>query len=262
VDALEIGGLRGSDFSTQEWYRYLNCGYRVAVCGGTDKMGAYCALGWRRTYALTDPKRPFTYANWTKAVRAGRTFSTNGPLIDLVVDGRRIGDTIDMSRRGGTVEVVAEAECVWPLGVIEIVHNGRVVADTRSTRGAKKLRVATKLKLDGSGWIAARCAGCDRHPGGYIAAHTSPVYVRCDNHRLFNGPAAEHMLALVEGGMEYLNNLATAFDEPSRKRMVKLFEQAQAELKGRLVLEGGHTHHHGHGPYHHHGHGGGADHQH
>ncbi|KKK94717.1 hypothetical protein LCGC14_2680060, partial [marine sediment metagenome] len=41
VDALEIGGLRGTDFAVQEWYRYLNCGYRVAVVGGTDKMSAY-----------------------------------------------------------------------------------------------------------------------------------------------------------------------------------------------------------------------------
>ena len=70
------------------------------------------------------------------------------------------------------------------------------------------------------------------------------------------------MLALVEGGMEYLNAVATAFDEPSRKRMVKLFKEAQRELKGRLVVEGGHSHHHGHGPYHTHGHGHQPDHDH
>lgn len=61
------------------------------------------------------------------------------------------------------------------------------------------------------------------------------------------------MLALVEGGMEYLNTLATVFDEAARKRMTKLFKEAQRELKGRLVVEGGHTHHHGDGAFHHHG---------
>lgn len=70
------------------------------------------------------------------------------------------------------------------------------------------------------------------------------------------------MLALVEGGIEYLHTLATAFDEPARKRMVKLFKQAREELKGRLVTEAGHTHHHGTGAYHTHGHGPAADHRH
>ena len=88
-----------------------------------------------------------------------------------------------------------------------------------------------------------------------MAAHTSPIYIRCGRKRAFDGPAAEHMLALVEGGMEYLNKLATVYDERSRKRMVKLFNEVRQELKGRLVVEAAHTHHHGRGAYHTHGHG-------
>ena len=262
VDALEINPNRDGGFPVQEWYRYLNCGYRVAVAGGTDKMGAYCPLGWMRTYALTDPNRPFNYGNWARAVRAGRTFSTTGPLIGVMADGKCIGDTIQVSASGGTIEVDAQAESFWPLGKIEIVHNGRVVASERASRGAKKLRVRTKVKASRSGWIAARCSGYSRHPGAYIAAHTSPIYIKCGATRAFDGPAAQHMLALVEGGMEYLQTLSTAFDEKSRKRMVKLFKEAQQELKGRLVVEAGHAHHHRSGQYHTHGHGRPADHKH
>ena len=254
VDALEIRNLRGEDFPTQEWYRYLNCGYRVAVCGGTDKMGAATPLGWLRTYAKLDPNRAFTYDAWAKAVRAGRTVSTTGPLIDLQVEGRRIGDTIRMSSDGGALECGAAAECFVPLSKLEVVVNGRVVASVTSSRGAKKLQVRDKVKLTGSGWIAARCSANGRHPGGYMAAHTSPVYIQCGRHRPFDGPAAEHLLALVEGGIEYLNTLATHFDESSQRRMVKLFNEARRELKGRLVVEAGHTHHHGDGAYHTHGH--------
>ncbi len=263
VDALEIrGGIR-NDFSTQEWYRYLNCGYRVAVVGGTDKMGAYCPIGWMRTYALLDGDRPLTYNNWAKAVRAGRTFSTCGPLIDMQVDGCRVGDTIRMGAGGGTVEVEAHAESVWPLGRIEIVYNGRVVASESAPRkGTPELRVKAKVALDGSGWLAARCGGLQDHPAAFTGAHTSPLYVQAGEGRAFDGPAAQHMLGLVEGGIEYLNTLATVFDESSRKRMVKLFKEAQAELKGRLVVEADHTHHHGAGAYHTHGHGSAADHKH
>lgn len=243
VDALEICNGSGADFPTQEWYRYLNCGYRVGVVGGTDKMGAYCPIGWMRTYALLEPDRPLNYGNWAKAVRAGRTFSTSGPLIDMTVDGLPIGDTIRMSERGGTVEVEARAESVWPLGRIEIVQNGRAVAAESAPRsGAPKLRVKAMVHLSGSGWIAARCSGPQGRPAGYTGAHTSPIYVQVGDTRAFDGPAAQHMLALVEGGMEYLNTLATVYDEPSRKRMVKLFKEARAELKGRLMVEGAHAH--------------------
>jgi hypothetical protein len=261
VDALEICGPHAGDFSTQEWYRYLNCGYRVAVCGGTDKMGAYCPVGWTRTYAQLDPQRPFTYENWARAVRAGRTFSSTGPLIELTVEGRAIGDAIEMPPSGGTVEVEARAESFLPLSKLEIVMNGRTVADTRAPKGARALRVSARVPVAGSGWLAARCIGVPGHPSRYVAAHTSPVYLKCGRTRAFDGPAAEHMLALVEGGIEYLNTIATAFDEPSRKRMVKLFKEAQRELNGRLVVEGGHSHHHN-GAYHTHGHGASPGHRH
>ena len=118
------------------------------------------------------------------------------------------------------------------------------------------------MRATRSGWIAARCSGWEGHPGAYVAAHTSPVYLKCGDTRAFDGPAAEHMLALVEGGIEYLNTLATAFDEASRKRMVKLFKEAQHELKGRLLVEASHQHHHAQGAYHTHGHGSAPDHRH
>jgi hypothetical protein len=45
------------------------------------------------------------------------------------------------------------------------------------------------------------------------------------------------MLALVEGGIEYLELIATAFDKASRARMVKVFDEARQELKRRLREE-------------------------
>ncbi len=116
VDALEIQQIVGKDFPTQEWYRYLNLGYRVAVCGGTDKMSAGFAIGWMRTYAKLDSNTEFTYDRWADAIRAGRTFSTSGPLIDLTVDGRQIGDDIVMSSKGGTVEARVSVESFAPVG--------------------------------------------------------------------------------------------------------------------------------------------------
>jgi hypothetical protein len=240
VDALEVAywGDSGYNFANQEWYRYLNCGYKVAVCAGTDKMGAYCPLGWVRTYAKLDPNQPFTYDAWAEAIRAGRTISTSGPLMELWVDGHPIGDTIRMSAAGGTVEIRAIAESFWPLESLEVLCNGQVVQRVKAAQGERVLAIQEKLKVPGSGWIAARCMGADRQRAGLPAAHTSPVYVQCGDTRAFDGPAAQHMLSLVEGGREYLTTIASHFDEASRKRMLKLFDEARAELRGRLLVEG------------------------
>jgi hypothetical protein len=254
IDALEINPNRHGRFPVQEWYRYLNCGYRVSVCGGTDKMGAYTALGWLRTYAKLDPNHKFTYDAWARAMRAGHTYTTNGPLLDFSVEGKNMGESIVMPRGGGTLHVKASVECYAPVGQLEIVVNGRVVAK-KSSRSARKLSINTRLRVPESGWIAARSWGVPGAPGEYLAAHATPVYVKVGRTRAFDGPAAEHMLALVEGGIEYLNTLATHFDERSRKRMVKLFKEAQEELRGRLLVEGdGHFHSHGGQGYHNHGH--------
>ena len=261
VDAIELWVHRG-EFPVQEWYRYLNCGCRVAVAGGTDKMSAATALGWLRTYARIDPNEPFTYDNWADAVRAGRTISTNGPLLDLSVEGRAIGDTIRLPVGGGTLEVHATAESFWPIGKLEVVQNGRVVGSEEAPEGSRVLHIKTKIRIERSGWVAARCTGRGGHPGAYLAAHTSPVYVKCGETQAFDGPAAEHMLALVAGGIEYLRTIATAFDEPSRKRMVKQFKEVQQELRGRLISEGHGIHDYRQGQYHTHGHGQEADHRH
>lgn len=253
VDALEINPIRDGGFPVQEWYRYLNCGYRVAVVGGTDKMGAYTALGWMRTYAKLDPNRPFTYDNWARAVRAGRTITTNGPILDMTVEGRGIGSVIRLPAGGGSIEVLAVAESAWPLSQLEVVVNGAVAAAAAEAKGSRRLRVRERIHVGGNAWIAARCSGQRAPATGYLAAHTSPVYIDCGGTRLFDAPAAQHMLSLVEGGIEYLNTLATVYDETSRKRMVKWFKEAQQELKARLVVEGPHGHSHGSGGFHVHG---------
>jgi len=262
VDAVEPHFVKDGGFNFQEWYRYLNCGYRVACVGGTDKMSACMLLGWMRTYAQLDRNRPFTYDNWARAVKAGRTVTTNGPLLNITVEGRNMGEIIKLPRSGGTLHVETTAESFWPIARLEVIYNGRVVASQVVPKGVKALRISERISIPGSGWLAARCFGPAGHPASYIFAHTSPVYLKCGDTRAFDGPAAEHMLALVEGGMEYLQTMATVTDEGIRRRMLKLFREAQAELKGRLATEALQAHHHGRGAYHTHGHGTAADHRH
>ena len=60
ADAVEMCSIISPDggidpYSLSDWYRYLNCGYRVPVVGGTDKMLVTMPVGEIRTYARLRP---------------------------------------------------------------------------------------------------------------------------------------------------------------------------------------------------------------
>ena len=136
IDAIETQALAPGldDPSVLEWYRFLNLGYRLPVVAGTDKMSAEVPIGAVRTYGhlLTDD--PLTFESWAAAVRAGRTFVSSGPILELGVDGHEPGDVIRL-KSGGRLEVMARARAAQAvLSDLELVVNGRIVAATSAPR--------------------------------------------------------------------------------------------------------------------------------
>ena len=242
IDAVEIYPY-GDNFNTlrlRDWYRYLNCGYRVPCVGGTDKMGAYMPVGANRTYAHIG-KEPFNFTNWAKAVRKGNTFATTGPLLLLEVDGRVPGDEITMGAGGGTVEVRVEARGFVPFHRVEVVQNGHVVASREAPAGTRELPLNEKLKVSGPAWIAARCVSRHGPTTAWdlgIQAHTSPVYVRVAGQELFSAGAASYMLTLVEGTRTWLDTLATRPDRERFERVHNVLEEARRHLHQRLHQHG------------------------
>jgi len=229
------GGLDAFCFT--EWYRYLNCGYRVAAVGGTDKMSAGMPVGGVRTYARLDGDDEFTFANWAAAVRAGRTFTTSGPLITMQVEGREVGDEMRLPAGGGTLEVAAEATSLWPIHALEIVVNGRVVAATREGKGARRLALKAAVPITRSSWIAARCGSRLRVHHCWpmhLGAHTSPVYVAVGGAEMFSPVDAAYMLTLIDGGLTYLDTLSVRYDEERHLRMKAVFDRARREIERRL----------------------------
>jgi hypothetical protein len=248
-DAVELNPSPGDSYSGsnfREWYRYLNCGYRVTVAGGTDKMGAYMPAGANRTYAYLGQDE-FNFANWAKAVRKGNTFETTGPLLLFTADGHVPGDDIVLGAGGGMVEVQAEAKCFVPIHRLEVVLNGRVVASREEKTGARELVLKEKVEVSGPAWLAARCISrldpTARWPTNFlpvptfllsISAHTSPVYVRIPGQELFDEPVATYLLTLIEGAEVWLEKLAIRPDRERFERVRSVFRQARERLHRRL----------------------------
>ncbi len=209
LDGVEM--IRQTEYNHTEYYRYLNCGYRLPLVGGTDKMSNEVPVGLYRTYARLAEGDEFTYENWCNSVASGRTFLSGGPLIGMSVDGNAIGDTVRMSGPG-TVEVDAWAESIFPIHRLEIVQAGKVVASTEAAEGTRRLEIKEKLQVDGHTWLAARCGGPEYYGPNHIDAmnrgifaHTSPVYVACGGDWwMFDKSAAQYMLTMIDGDLSYI----------------------------------------------------------
>jgi hypothetical protein len=182
VDYYEAVGFVDDYMATQRvWYAALNCGYRVAAGAGTDAMSNYASLrgpvGMNRVYARVPG--PLTHRTFLDALKAGRTFATNGPLLHFTIDGRGPGDEL---ARPGTSRLTARVRLrsLVPVDHLEIVHNGAVVRTIPTTSGGRSADVTIALEASATGWYLLRAwSDSARHPVLDLMpmATTSPVYV-------------------------------------------------------------------------------------
>ncbi len=163
------------------YYHYLNCGFRLAISSGSDKMALNPPLGSARTYVKTEG--PLTYQSWIDGIRKGRTFASDYPLLDFTVNGQYAGDTIHLSAGKAKLKVAARAQSLEPYEQLEIIHNGAVIRTVQPAGDHFLAAIDETIEVDRGGWIAARAHGRKMLPYGAtwwqmpVFAHSSPVYL-------------------------------------------------------------------------------------
>jgi hypothetical protein len=182
------------------YYRFLNCGFRLGVSGGSAIGVMPVATGQHRVYAKLDGN--FTAENYWKAIKEGRSFVTSGPMLDLVANGKGMGATLSMSSKNRQrIQVHATVRSIDHLEALQIVRDGRVVAFRNLMKDKSDSILERELNFeiapDRSGWIAARALF--RAPDGLLRqAHTSPIYITVDNKPTVSADDARYMLRWVE----------------------------------------------------------------
>ena len=166
----------GTDF----YYDWLNLGYKMAVSAGTD-VPWQGSIGEVRMYAYVGDT-PFSADAWFEAVRAGRTFVTNGPMLDFHVDEAMPGDQINVS---GDRAAAHPMPGLGRSGVmvptkLEIIRHGEVIKSVESTDAAKRElarrfrgRRRRRLLAGGEGHRQRRLAG--PHDAGLRGARAVAV---------------------------------------------------------------------------------------
>jgi hypothetical protein len=157
------------------WFALLNLGNRLAASGSTD-----AALGRLQTPSPGDRRvychaGELTYPALVKALRAGRTFATNGgPVFPFFrLDGCGPGETVKQPGRGEH-KAEAEVRALYPLKKAELYRRGQVVKAFEVAGKKGEVRLTHRLRENGPGpaWYVLRVEDERGH-----WAITSPVYV-------------------------------------------------------------------------------------
>jgi len=181
-------------------------------------------LGPERTLVKANPAGSLFDA-WAASVRAGQVVVSNGPLLNLTVNGRGPGAVLNSS---GVLEGEASAEFHRPLETIEIVVNGKVEA-TQDAKGQREVRLPFRIAADGSAWVAARVKSRSVEGEPVIQAHTNPVYVLRDNTPAVVGNAREALRAKWEEQAKFYRSSALIFAREQER--AELLEKVDAALK-------------------------------
>ena len=182
LDFLEI--LQYEKGRYDIWYKILNTGFRLTPTAGTDYPWGYSHPGRERFYTRVDDG--FTVDKWIAAVRAGRTFVTNGPMLGFRVNGEEMGGSLEIAQPG-TVEI--DASVFFDphrdsIDELELIENGIVVrACPAGGRESDHILCHFPHDIRESGWLAVRVAGDKRGeaPVRESLAHSAPIYVTVAN---------------------------------------------------------------------------------
>jgi hypothetical protein len=234
------GGSHGS--FEHSFYRYLNAGLKVPFSTGTD----WFIYDFSRVY-VPSRERP-SPEEWLAQLAAGRSYITNGPLLEFTVEGRGIGEDVALERPG-KVRVHGSAIGRVDFRKIEILQDGAVI----HTGASQPVGAAWSAELDVDVDVTRPCWLALRTPppsvpddprfsnkaplneyGRELFAHTSATFVDVAGKRLFDRAAAEGLLAEMQRSREFIAGRGLFADESEKRRVLEVYDEGIAAMKGRL----------------------------
>jgi TolB protein len=214
LDYMEIVGFSDHRSTAAVWYRLLNLGFRIPAGAGTDAMANFASLrgpiGMNRVYARV-AAGPVTIERFLDALKSGRTFATNGPLLDFSLGNEEVGGELNLDEPTENVPFRAQLQSIVPVDHVELVCNGVVVTSLISGVGGgsdgptDKVYVSGTVPLKESGWCVLR-AWSDKaeYPvlDNYVYATTSPIYVTIGGKKPQSPADAKYFVAWIERMMD------------------------------------------------------------
>ncbi len=236
VDYIEVVGFSDHKSTAEVWYKLLNCGFRLPTAAGTDFMGNYASLrgpvGLNRVYAGVDPG-PLKIDPWLSAIKSGKTFATNGPLLRFSLGGQAIGGEVRFEKKQD-VHFSAELHSIAPVDHLQIVCNGKVAQELALNRDRTSAQVDGSISIGTSGWCVLR-AFSDKaeYPilDLYPYATTSPVYITVAGAPLHNPADATFFVTWMDRLISAARNNSSWNTEAEKQSVLSMLEEAKTKYE-------------------------------
>jgi len=179
VDLIELGCLWTDEVGTGAlWHNVLNLGIPMAASAGSDVMNDYfrtMAIGATRVYVKPDGE--FNTGTYLQALKQGKSFVSNGPMLEFKANGKGPGQVIESS--DGTVNWTVNVHSALPFDSLEIFVNGTIVQTFEGNPLAGSKNYQGSVEFPAGGWMTARVLG--ENTGwpamdSYLFAESSPVW--------------------------------------------------------------------------------------
>jgi hypothetical protein len=239
VDAIDI--LPFGEGSYQMWYRFLNCGFRIAPGAGTDVFTNWRGInnipGGSREYVEVGPS--MSWNRWIERLREGRDFVTNGPLLSFSVNGEPMGSVISVPA-GQPFRARLEAEIVSrvPFDKVEFIQNGSVIARREIAAQKSPFQAREEVEVSQSSWFAVRVTGPPARgvvaTDGIPRAHSGVVYVNVGSRPTILKDDVELMITWVDRLWLLLEERRNLGPGTNRERARQMIQQARRYYEQRL----------------------------
>ena len=235
---IDVNGF-GKINSAELWYHMLNCGIRLPLSGGTDKMGRTWIVGGKnRFYAKVND---WSWEGMMDGLKQGRTFVTNGPLLLVTANGQEIGAELKSDAASMDVKLNIKMTSEKPVDVVELIRNGKVEKTWSVSPNGKSFESSIDLTFETSGWCAVRVKSKEPYWDNWgrrkslTAAHTSPFYITLKNTLPADSNSARYMIGRMNETIEWHGSDATWSSKEYEARALQSLKDAKAYYEEALA---------------------------
>ena len=222
-DLLEV--MNGAYFygynyeAIEDWFHLLNRGYYFPLVGSSDSHTTDKGEpGYSRTYVFYEGEigDNLNFTALTQAIKKGRSFTSNGPLVEFNINGRYTsGDSL--TAKGGKIDIWLKVQSAPWVAVDEVrlIINGerKIIFPVKTQEKViQKFMEQISLKLERDSYIAIEVLGKrtlypvvqNASSSGLLIdavlpyALTNPVFVDVDGNGKFDPPLTEEILLTTD----------------------------------------------------------------
>jgi hypothetical protein len=193
-DVLELlngGRMEGYRLVRADWFSLLLQGEFRAATANSDSHAASQLVALPRTYVRLADDRPaaFDEGTFIAAVRAGRSYGTTGPLLEVELGGAGPGERASGAR--GELRVLARAAPWIPISRVQVFVNGALAADGPIRTGVDH---HLPLEFGADAFVTVEVTGEPSEIYAAVAPHftpfafSNPIFVDADGDGVWRAP--------------------------------------------------------------------------